>query len=174
MHVYVDGKGTAVTANGSRPDVGAAYAGYGSAHGFSVSIPATPGSHEVCVYGINTGAGANSVIGCRTISVSTGSPIGTIDVIRGGPGWVSLGGWALDPDTGAPIPVHVYVDSKGTALTADGNRPDVGAFFQGWGNAHGYATTISAPPGTHNVCAYAINVGPGANNLIGCRTVTVT
>jgi hypothetical protein len=50
-------------ATGVRNDVAKAYPGYGAAHGFDLSIPIAGGS--VCVYGINSGAGGNSLIGCR-------------------------------------------------------------------------------------------------------------
>jgi hypothetical protein len=50
----------------------------------------------------------------------------------------------------------------------------VGAFFRGYGNPHGFAATLNATPGVHNVCVYAINVGAGSNSLIACRSVTVS
>ena len=60
VHVYVDGQWAArATANASRPDVAAAYPGMGPAHGFDVSVPAGPGPHTVCVYGINAGPSGN-------------------------------------------------------------------------------------------------------------------
>jgi hypothetical protein len=70
VHVYVDNAfATAVIATVSRPDVGAAYPGYGSAHGFDLTLPAAPGPHTVCVYGINVGAGSvNTQIGCSTVT----------------------------------------------------------------------------------------------------------
>jgi hypothetical protein len=64
VHVYIDGGiNGAYTADLDRPDVGAAYPSYGSAHGFDAPIPA--GSHQVCVYAINDVApGPNILIGC--------------------------------------------------------------------------------------------------------------
>ena len=174
VHVYVDGTGVALTASGNRPDIGAVFPGYGSAHGFSATVPAGPGQHTVCAYGINTGAGANVSLGCRVVSMPTGSPIGSLDVMFGGKGTVSAGGWTADPDTAAPIAVHLYVDSVGSAVTANLNRPDVGAYFPAWGPLHGWATTVNATPGVHTVCAYAINVGNGSNVALGCRLITVT
>ena len=173
VHVYVDGVGTALTANGTRPDVAAAFAGYGPSHGFSASIPASGGSHQVCVYGINVGVGANSLIGCREVTVPSGAPFGALDVATSEPGSIQTAGWAIDPDTAASIPVHVYVDGVGTATTADGVRPDVGAAFPGYGSAHGFGLQTLTGAGDHTVCAYAINAGPGDNSLIGCRQVTV-
>ena len=70
VHVYVDNAfAQAVNATVSRPDVAAAYPGYGSAHGFDLTLPATPGQHTVCAYGINVGAGSvNTQLGCKTVT----------------------------------------------------------------------------------------------------------
>lgn len=66
VHVYLDGQAVrAVRADARRPDVGAAHPGFGSRHGFSTRLRTTPGSHRVCVYGINVGGGNNRLIGCR-------------------------------------------------------------------------------------------------------------
>ena len=68
VHVYVDGAFRLTSeASGSRRDVASAYPGYGDRHGFSVGIDGlSPGSHEVCVFGINVGTGnTNTLIGCR-------------------------------------------------------------------------------------------------------------
>lgn len=67
VDLYVNGAwGGRHLANRSRPDVGAAYPGWGSLHGFEVTLPAapTPGS-VICAYAINAGAGgSNPVLGC--------------------------------------------------------------------------------------------------------------
>jgi hypothetical protein len=173
VHVYVDGQIAVTTASGARPDVGAVFPGYGSAHGFGTAVPASGGAHQVCAYGINVGLGGNALLGCRLVVVPGGSPIGSLDVAYGQAGSVQVGGWALDPDTPAPTDVHVYVDGQGTALTAAGDRPDIAAAFPGYGAAHGFSATLAAPPGLHVVCAYGINVGAGATSVIGCRLVLV-
>ncbi|MDT0211827.1 hypothetical protein [Curtobacterium sp. BRD11] len=69
VDVYVDGVGKRVVAKTSRPDVAAAYSGAGAAHGFSVKLPAKTGSRSVCVYAIDSQAGANTTLGCRTVKV---------------------------------------------------------------------------------------------------------
>ena len=173
VHVSIDGTSVPLTASGDRGDVAAAFPGLGSAHGFNATLPAGPGAHQVCVYGINTGAGSNALIGCRTVTVRSGPPIGTLDVAAGVPGGVFVAGWAVDPDTSSPIPVHVYVDGQGVALTADVQRNDVAGVFPGSGSLHGFGATIPAGPGNHVVCAYAINVGVGSNALLDCRLVAV-
>ncbi len=173
VHVYVDGRGTRIVADQPRPDVARAFS-LGDRHGFSYSQNLTPGRHEVCVYAINTGPGAHTYLRCASIVVPDAAPIGAIDQVSVLKWWVTMSGWTLDPDTTAPIQAHVYVAGRGTALTADVSRPDVAAAF-GRGDRHGFTVTVTAPPGTHDVCLYGIGSVPGgANSLIGCRTVTVT
>lgn len=68
VHVYVDGVGAGVqVANVSRPDVGNVYPAYGPNHGFAMNVPGDARPHQVCAYGINVGAGGNSLLGCRQI-----------------------------------------------------------------------------------------------------------
>ena len=179
VHVYVGSSGTAITAN--RPaTLPATYAAYGSAHGYAVSLPAVAGNHAVCVYGINSGPGATTLIECRTVVVGTPSPpdlgrapIGNVESVRPGEGSVVVSGWALDPDTTASIQVHAYVDSTGVAFTADAERSDVGRIYPANGSAHGFLSTLPAEPGQRNVCIYAINTGAGGHTLLSCSVVTV-
>jgi hypothetical protein len=174
VDVYVDGHGARYTAGGSRPDLAVAFPGQGTNHGFDLAIPTTPGTHNVCAYAINTGPGTNALLGCRSVTMPTGSPQGAADAIVGGHGQVTVRGWALDPDTAASIPVAVYVGSAGAWYTANGTRADIAAAFPGYGPAHGYTQTIAAAAGTANVCVFAINQGPGANALLRCQAVTIT
>lgn len=168
LHVYVNGVvAGSITANATRPDVGAAFAGYGDSHGFDAVIPSAGGT--VCVYAINAGPGAfNPGIGCRAVTGATA--FGVLDTVRLVPGGVQVAGWAIDPDSGDPVVVHMYVNGSVTgAFVAGGPRPDVGAAFPGYGDTHGFDTVIPIPGGT--VCVYAINIGAGTLNPgIGCRT----
>ncbi|WP_456826066.1 peptidoglycan recognition protein family protein [Cellulomonas sp. P5_E12] len=170
VHVYVDGAGTATRAALPRPDVDAAHHA-GAAHGFDLTIPTPQGSHQVCVYPINTPSGPNPPLGCRTITVGA-SPVGAIDVVGALSGWIVVQGWALDPDTSASIQTHVYVDGVGTPTIANASRPDVGAAF-GKGDAHGFALWLPATNGPHDVCVWAIDGTGGPNSLLGCRRLTV-
>jgi len=171
IHVYVDKAGTAVRADRPRPDIEALYPGYGAVHGFDAVIPAPSGWHTVCVYGIDVGPGENRELGCRMVLVG-GDPFGSVDVVRASGGILSVGGWAIDPDTKDPIDVHVYVGSNGRAVRADRPRSDIGAVFPAYGPDHGFAASFAIPPGTHQVCIYAIDQGLGENRLLACRTVT--
>ncbi len=174
VHVYVDGTGYALNASGDRPDIASIFPAYGAKHGFSARVPASPGTHTVCAYGIDTVApGSNNVLGCRTVTVPTGSPIGSLDTAYSAYGLIRVAGWALDPDTSASTQVHVYVNNVGTALNANLSRPDVAAAFPGAGDLHGFDAVLPrVGSGPNTVCAYAIDiVAPGSNVSLGCRTL---
>ena len=93
------------------------------------------------------------------MTVLAGQPFGSLDAVTRTGGTIRVAGWAIDPDTAAPIPVHVYVGSSGSATTADQSRTDLAAIYPGYGAAHGYVTNVPDPGGAVTVCAYAINVG---------------
>jgi hypothetical protein len=176
VDVWIDDSfaGTTVAGN-DRDDVGASFPDYGPDHGFSVTLPVAAGSHSVCAYSINLVAGrSNRALGCRTATVG-GTPVGNFESLAAGPDQVSLSGWALDPDTSAPIHVDVWIDGHfaGTTVAVD-ERDDVGASFPEFGSDHGFTVTLPVGAGTHSVCAYAINMGSGsANRKLSCRTATV-
>ena len=52
---------------------------------------------------------------------------------------------------------------------ANAARPDVGAAYPAAGANHGFTLGLAASPGTRSVCAYAVNVGRGSSQRIGCR-----
>ena len=92
------------------------------------------------------------------------------------PGHVVVKGWAGDPDTGSDgnQRVHFYVDGRGVEAVSTGlNRADVAAQHPDLGSSTGFSTTFRVAPGRHEVCAYAVNQGPGMNITLGCRTVAV-
>jgi len=175
VHVYVDGRyaGQGV-ADRSRPDVGNAFPWAGAHRGFEIEVPALPGPHTVCAYGLNVGTGGNRLLGCRSMTVPDRTPFGSFDsATRLTSGSLRLSGWTIDPDLVFPVDVHVYLNGTfAAALSATVNRPDVGAAFPVFGPHHGFDVTLAAPSGTVQACVYAINWGPGwGNPLIGCRTV---
>jgi hypothetical protein len=177
VHVYVDGVGVGSgRADRNRPDVAAAYPGMGPAHGFDVTVPAAPGVRQVCVYGINVGpsGNGNALLGCSTVRL--GNPFGNFEGYSLGSGTVTVSGWVIDPDTTGPIDVHVYVDGSGAGSgKANLSRADVGQVFPQYGPNHGFSVTVPVGAGSHEVCVFAINAGPGGttNPLLGCRTVEV-
>lgn len=163
VHAYVDGGfAGSFTADRPRGDVGP--------HGFEIPLRLPAGPHQVCLYAINVGSGAsNPTLGCPT-ATRLSTPFGNLEQPTLVPGGMRAAGWAIDPDTNAPVDAHLYVDGRpAAATTASGSRPDVAAAF-GRGDAHGFAVTLPLGAGPHDVCAYGINTGPGdANPLLGCR-----
>lgn len=110
-----------------------------------------------------------------TAAATINQPVSHLDAVSASGTSVRVRGWAFDRDSASPIRVHVYVDGKGAAsVAASGARPDVRRAFGLARDSLGFDTRVSAAAGSHQVCAYAINVGPGSNQLIGCRTVTVS
>ena len=174
VDVYLDGRGLKrLTAETSRPDVGRTYARYGDRHGFSAVLPVPDGRHTVCAYGINVGPGGHTLLGCRNVTISF-SPFGSLDVVKQSGDGFLVSGWAIDPDSNDPINVDVYADNTGLKrLVANGSRPDVARAYPGHGLTHGFAAQFAIPEGTHSVCVFAINVGPGSHTLLGCSDVSI-
>lgn len=70
VHLYVDDVAIAVAADAYRPDVPLVATGWGDHHGFDATLGATPGPHRVCAFGIDSAGGPNTLLGCRTVTVS--------------------------------------------------------------------------------------------------------
>ena len=102
-------------------------------------------------------------------------PIGSLDSTSWDGARLRVAGWAIDPDVTAPVDVHVYLDGNNVAqVSAAAARPDVAGVYPYYGPNHGYVVSLTAAPGPHVVCAYAINVPAPANNpQLGCRSVDV-
>ncbi len=162
VHVYVNGRPQyALTADQPHPSA--------NGSGYQGTLVLPQGTHAVCTYAINVGQGrSNTQLGCRSITV-TPDPVGALDGVTAVGGTVTVTGWATDPDVpGQPVQVHVYANGRPQmAVTADQAHPTAAG--------HGYRGSLTLPQGTHSVCTYAINVGPGSSNThLGCRSVTVS
>ncbi len=157
----------------------AAKPGYGDAHGYSFRLEGiAPGSHEVCVYGLNVGVNKQRQVACRTVQMPTGPPFGGIDQMTASPttkGMVNVRGWAIDPDTDAPLRVHSYVDGViNQKVTADQTKANLAEYYSGFSAEHAFKFNIAGlAAGVRNICLYAINVGDGGTTNLGCRSVTV-
>ena len=171
VQVLVDGAATPAVASGRRPDVGLIFPGYGEAHGYTVTIPVAAGPHRVCVIAINVaGPGANSPVGCRTVTSPGGTPFGYLDAVTVSNGILTIDGWTIDPDTAQSIPVHLYLDGHVIGLATNRNRSDVAAIYPDYGPVHGFTESLPVSTGPHTVCVFAINVaGADENPLLGCR-----
>ncbi|HEV8298610.1 MAG TPA: hypothetical protein VGQ20_14990, partial [Acidimicrobiales bacterium] len=141
VQIYVDGTYAAsASADLERDDVGAAYASYGSLHGFELSVDGlSTGTHTVAAYGIDTtGENDNSFLGSKSITIGGGT-FGFVDVVTQAPGnTLRLAGWVIDPDSSDSTIVHVYIDGVfAAALDADRMRDDVADAYPGYGAEHG-------------------------------------
>ncbi|MDP9093445.1 MAG: C40 family peptidase [Actinomycetota bacterium] len=88
---------------------------------------------------------------------------------------VVVRGWAYDPDYPKnSISVDVYIDGHGTSWHTGMARPDVARAFPWVGGLTGFMFVSGALGyGTHRVCTYLINRGPGGTTGLPCQTVTI-
>jgi len=177
VHIYVDGiLATKVTADTSKAGLDGAFPGYGDGHSFFASaVGIRPGNHNVCEYAINVGGGS-TVVECRSVAAYSGNPVILFDeVAQQADKSIKMRGWAIDPDDVAPIRVHLYVDGVlATKVTADGSKPSLGTAFPSFGPNHAYSATVPAlTPGTHEICAYGINAGPGGTSVV-CSSLSTS
>lgn len=175
VHAYVDGGWAgAVDANRSRPDVGAIYKN-GDNHGYSMTLNVAPGTHSVCIYGIDSSGGPNPALACRSFATMTTvqkPPIGVVDTISVNGATATVSGWTFDPNTVAPIGLKVYLDGALAASgTANISRPDVAAAY-GIGDLHGYSVAFGAAPGAHTVCVRGLDSTSSAETEVACRQFT--
>ncbi|WIE81199.1 S53 family peptidase [Curtobacterium sp. MCSS17_016] len=165
----------AVTANGARSDVNRAKKVSGN-HGFSKTMKtAKQGRQDVCITATNIGAGANSLLGCRTVTLPSPNPTGTLDSASGSPGAVTVRGWAFDP-SGTSTSLTGYVTVGGTNIgniSINGARSDVNKAKKVTGK-HGYNVTLrTTKTGKQPVCVVAKNIGAGADTRLNCRTISI-
>ena len=196
VHVYVGGPAgsgqspTVISALAARPDVAAAFPGVSSDHGFSATIPASPGQYAVYVYGIDLTGNDNDLIGSSIVTVPG---VGQEDVIghfdqalattSGTSGAVRIRGWAFDQSSPTALTdVHAYLDGpsgNGTfmsAIHAGISRPDVAKAYPAAGPNHGFDVTLTglALGSTHTVFIHGIDVSGGQGNpILGSLTFTV-
>jgi hypothetical protein len=182
-------------ASWKRPDV-QAVTGLPLNTGFSLALPILPGRHSVCVNALNTGPSGglpSATIGCAEVTVpgagprGAPDPRGVLDALRSeyvqGVGLhFRPVGWAFDPDTPGPVTVRVrylsreYFFDTNLDATRDVStgvaRPDVALMVPAAGPTAGFGTRfpVSDHIGVEVLCAYARNVGPGRDRLLGCRT----
>ena len=173
VQITVDGTVVSdVAADRGRADVAAVIPGAPADAGFDAVVPIQNATSDVCVNAHLPGNSTLFPLGCKSVTVPT-LPFGSLDVAANTGNSLRVAGWAVDPQTTGPLEIHVYVDGQIAGLVANRDRVDLAPHIVGWGTNHGFDGIIGAQPGPHNVCAYAINVGPGSHTLLGCRGVTV-
>jgi hypothetical protein len=111
-------------------------------------------------------------------------PVGSLDLAKSpAPGQVRVRGWAFDPNAPTePLAIRLVVggrdgepgvDSYELGLATDPRR-DVGAEYPEAGPSHGFdARQPTVKSGKQRVCVYALDIAPGSDRLLGCRTTTI-
>jgi hypothetical protein len=167
-------------ANGDLPDVARYFPYAGSAHAFTVRGIAPHGQYDLCVRAVNVGAGRLATLGCKAVTVAgdpKANPVSRLASVTVSGTKVSATGWSYDPDRPAsPVTVRFYADGKRLAdVVADGNWPSLVKYRPAAEtNAHGFTYSATLSPGSHQICAWAINVVYGTTNpFLGCRQVSV-
>jgi hypothetical protein len=103
--------------------------------------------------------------------VDTDPPIGGLDLVTGNANFVQVRGWAVDPDDiSQPILVRFTLDGFWTGAALATERTSWGGDVRLVDRDHGYQDTLLAElvPGSHEICAVALNDGSGPDTLIGC------
>jgi hypothetical protein len=191
VQILIDGRDAGNATLGlARPDVASAYnnpAYQNSGWLFTYPPGLSLGSHTLSAVAYNsTGLSTTKIATFTVATKSTGSPIGYMSVVddRTGATTISqadnllIGGWAADPQDGAPVSsVQILIDGNavGTA-TVGQNRPDVAATYNnpayqrsGWSL---YYAASNLALGTHVVTAVASD-SFSLSATIGTKTITV-
>jgi len=118
-------------------------------------------------------------------SSSSDNPRGSFDAVYSpAPGQVQISGWAFDPNAPLkPVSIRAYLGGKpgeGGATryelgpVAGLERTDLLSLYPTAGAAHGFDQSFPVVgSGRQRLCVYALDIGPGADQLLGCRKVGV-
>jgi hypothetical protein len=148
-----------------------AYPGAGPNHGFTGSIPASPGSQTFCLWA--AGLSGASVVECRTVVVPTAPPpAGEIQSATGVVGGINISGWSVQPSA-ITSNVHLAVNIGSRWISVEADQPNLAGetAFAGAGPNHGFVASIPALVGAQSFCLWA--AGPSGASSLGCRSVTV-
>ncbi len=145
------------------------------------------GGHDESYGGVTINIDNDYVDGATVGTAAAGGddPIGYLDLTGSpSPGQVRVKGWALDPSAPTqPLAIRAYVGGRAGAPgaveyelgpVASVPRPDVGARHTAAGPGHGFDLSFpTLKSGSQPVCVYAVNAGPGADTLLGCRRTAI-
>ncbi|HEV7191908.1 MAG TPA: fibronectin type III domain-containing protein [Jatrophihabitantaceae bacterium] len=163
-------------ANLDRPDVATQFPGAGPTHGYDITARVPEGTHNICVRGVNIGAGADRLFSCYTMTFRY-KPYGAVDQLSTAPGHVIVRGWTLDWDSpSTALNAVVTVDGSPVAtLAANLSRPDIpNPYLAAGGPLHGFWGNLPLPQGTHTVCVIGKNILYGEDTTILCKSLTLS
>ncbi|HEY7009314.1 MAG TPA: fibronectin type III domain-containing protein, partial [Jatrophihabitantaceae bacterium] len=164
-----------VVANRYRPDVGRKRPGYGNWRGFRLNTAVPAGIHTICVRIVDYPSDRSRRLLCRSMTFDF-SPFGTITSLTQRPGQLTATGWAIDPNRPATARgVVAYVDNVAVARGVARHRvAGLTASHPSAGARHGYTVSFPVTEGTHRICIWASNIGPGHGRNIACITRAVS
>jgi hypothetical protein len=172
--------------NGSRNTVDAvvpsnAWAAHQRIHQFEGGHNETYGGATINIDGDYVDA---ATVGSATLG-GEDDPIGFLDLASSpGPGLVRARGWAFDPNAPTePLAIRLTVGGKEgepgavayeLGAVATRSRHDVASEYPEAGPRHGFDVTLpTVRSGRQRVCAYALDIEPGEDRLLGCRGATI-
>ena len=112
----------------------------------------------------------------RRTRTDTDPPMGGLDAVTGDANFVGVRGWAVDPDDiSQPVLVRFTLDGFWTGSALAVERGSWGGDAQVVDRGHGFRDTLLAEltPGSHEVCAVALNDGNGPDTQIGCMSLEI-
>jgi hypothetical protein len=146
------------------------------------------GGHNETYGGITINIDNNYVdgptVGSATL-LSGDNPIGYLDLASAAaPGQVRVRGWAFDPNAPTqPLAIRLTVGGKSGApgvaayelgAVATRSRRDVAQEFPEAGPRHGFDHSLPVvKSGRQRICAYALDLDPGEDRLLGCKGATI-
>jgi hypothetical protein len=146
------------------------------------------GGHNESYGGVSINIDNNYVDG-PTVGTATltggDDPVGYLDLANSpAPGQVRVRGWAFDPNLPAePLAIRLSVGGKIGApnvvlydlgAVANRSRRDVAGEFPEAGPRHGFDLSLpTVKSGRQRVCAYALDIDPGEDRLLGCKGATI-
>jgi hypothetical protein len=146
------------------------------------------GGHDETYGGVTINIDNNYVDGATVGSgglAGEDDPLGNLDLSGAPePGQVRVKGWAFDPNAPTqPLTVRAFVGGRagspnaleydfGPAATK--SRSDIAAKYPEAGAAHGFDVRVpTIKSGPQPVCVYAVDVGPGEDRLLACKTTHI-
>ena len=151
----------------------------GPTPGYTLNVPVPTGKHTVCVAVGNTGAGISVLLTCVATPLGSKvtaaqkaahSPSGVVSGAAAGASSLHLTGFATDKDSlNKHLVVTIYVDGQ-AASTVLTSSTTTGA-PKGSGKNARFDVTVPVSTGTHQACAWAVNVGWGHNTFLGCSAL---
>jgi hypothetical protein len=144
------------------------------------------GGHDETYAGVTINIDNDYVEGATVGTASTGEdPKGRLEIAGSPrPGQIRIAGWAFDPSAPTePVSIRAYVGGRPGARgalryelgpVATQSRPDIALYHSVAGEDHGFDVSFATiKSGRQPVCVYAVDIGPGADRRLGCRTIGV-